>query len=132
MHKIIVICDRCPVAGRSLFLTKGVRAVLTKNNELNNFVDVIRLVNNSEFCFSENKLSGTKSKPIDQLEKVNFTIRELELLELLCAGKTHKEISIHLSISLRTVNFHKANIYRKSRVSTNSALVAFCYQNGFV
>ena len=42
-----------------------------------------------------------------------LTRREIEIVRMSAAGKTNKEIGGALSVSVHTVKFHKANIYRK-------------------
>ncbi len=50
------------------------------------------------------------------LEKFGLTQREQEVLKLLIAGKTYKEIAAQLFISLPTVKTHVSNIYSKANV----------------
>ncbi|WP_277869772.1 helix-turn-helix transcriptional regulator [Izhakiella australiensis] len=48
---------------------------------------------------------------------INLTHREKEVLYWIGLGKTYPEVAIILSISVRTVKFHIANIVRKLDVS---------------
>jgi len=43
----------------------------------------------------------------------DLTPRELEILQLVIAGKTNKEIAHEVFISKKTVEFHLDNIYSK-------------------
>ncbi|MBW5410817.1 LuxR family transcriptional regulator, partial [Brachyspira hampsonii] len=63
--------------------------------------------------------NNVEKKEID----VNLTKREKEILSYLLDGKTNKEVSLILSISLNTVNNHVANIYEKSGVKNRVELV---------
>ena len=56
-------------------------------------------------------------------ETINLTRREKEILSYLLDGKTNKEVSLILDISLNTVNNHVANIYEKSGVKNRVELV---------
>ena len=49
--------------------------------------------------------------------KVELSDRELEVLKLLAAGQTYKEIGKGLFLSLNTVQFHVKNIYSKLLVN---------------
>jgi DNA-binding NarL/FixJ family response regulator len=51
--------------------------------------------------------------------------RELEVLRLVGAGKTSKEIARLLSVSVRTIDVHRANVKRKLRVKNTSELVKY-------
>jgi DNA-binding NarL/FixJ family response regulator len=42
-----------------------------------------------------------------------LTLREIEIIKLSVSGLTNKQIGKSLSLSIHTVKFHKANIYRK-------------------
>ncbi|MCL4148268.1 UNVERIFIED_CONTAM: hypothetical protein GTU68_025111 [Idotea baltica] len=53
-----------------------------------------------------------------------LTNREKEIAALLTEGKTYKQISTELFISLPTVKTHTSNIYRKCGVKNRSTLTA--------
>jgi DNA-binding CsgD family transcriptional regulator len=61
-----------------------------------------------------------------------LTARELEVLRLVAAGRTNREIAAALVISERTVARHLQNIFAKLRVSTRTAASAFAYEHGLV
>jgi two-component system, NarL family, response regulator LiaR len=48
----------------------------------------------------------------------DLTPRELEILQLVIAGKTNKEIANDIFISAKTVEFHLGHIYTKIGVQT--------------
>ena len=54
--------------------------------------------------------------------RVSFTDREKEVLELLVAGRSNKEIGIVLGIEERTVKAHVAKLMRKVGVQNRIAL----------
>jgi two-component system, NarL family, response regulator NreC len=57
-----------------------------------------------------------------------FTIRELEILELLGRGKTSKEIASLLNLKLTTIASHRKNICRKLGAHSTAELVFLsCY-----
>ena len=62
-------------------------------------------------------------KESNEEENINLTRREKEILSYLLDGKTNKEVSLILDISLNTVNNHVANIYEKSGVKNRVELV---------
>ncbi|MBN1966697.1 MAG: response regulator transcription factor [Anaerolineae bacterium] len=63
---------------------------------------------------------------------VEFTPRELEVLQLLAEGMSNKEIAAVLVISPRTVNFHLDNIYSKLGVSSRTEAAIYALRNGLV
>ena len=60
----------------------------------------------------------------------DLTNRQREILVLLADGKTAKQIAQQLHISVKTVEFHKANITRKLGVHTTSDLIKFALAQG--
>ncbi len=57
--------------------------------------------------------------------------RELEVVDHLLQGKTSKSIARELGISLKTVDFHRADIMRKVRVETVAELVYLVVKSGY-
>lgn len=53
----------------------------------------------------------------------NLTERQRQILAMLADGSSTKDIAKELSISMKTVEFHKANITRKLGVRTTSDLI---------
>jgi len=58
--------------------------------------------------------------------------RELEVLSLLAAGKSNRQIAATLVISEHTVARHVQNIFGKLRVSSRAAATAFAFEHGLV
>lgn len=56
--------------------------------------------------------------------KVTLSKREIEILELIVAGKSNKEIAIILSISINTVKVHIANIFQKLGVNSRTEAIS--------
>jgi DNA-binding CsgD family transcriptional regulator len=61
-----------------------------------------------------------------------LTARELEVLRLVAAGKSNREIAAALVISEHTVARHVQNIFAKLRVSSRTAAGAFAFEHDLV
>jgi DNA-binding NarL/FixJ family response regulator len=61
-----------------------------------------------------------------------LTGREVEVLRLLAAGRTNREIAGELVISERTVDRHVSNLFSKLDVPSRSAATAYAYEHGIV
>ncbi|MGZ4129375.1 MAG: LuxR C-terminal-related transcriptional regulator [Actinomycetota bacterium] len=59
-----------------------------------------------------------------------LTAREADVLRLVAAGKTNREIATELFISEHTVARHLQNMFGKLGVSTRSAATAFAFEHG--
>lgn len=66
------------------------------------------------------------------LPEIKLSKREKEIIEQCCKGLISKEIAANLDISVRTVEAHKNNIFRKLGISTTNELVAFAFKSGII
>ena len=60
----------------------------------------------------------------------DLTHRQLEILTLLAEGRTSRQMAEQLGISMKTVEFHKANITHKLGVHTTPDLIKFALAHG--
>jgi DNA-binding CsgD family transcriptional regulator len=58
--------------------------------------------------------------------------REVEVLALVAAGRTNREVGDALTISQHTVGRHLENIFRKLGVSGRAAATAYAYEHGLL
>jgi DNA-binding NarL/FixJ family response regulator len=58
--------------------------------------------------------------------------REIEVLELVAAGRTNKEIAVKLNISNQTVKNHISSILRKLAVNDRTQAVVFAMRRGWI
>ena len=65
-------------------------------------------------------------------EEIRLTRREMEIVRLCCEGLASKEIAEKLSISPRTVDTHKINIFRKLGVNTTVDLLRWAQRRGIL
>lgn len=61
---------------------------------------------------------------------VGLTARELEVLRLLAAGLTNREVAARLVISEHTVHRHVTNLYRRLGVSSRTGATAYAHRHG--
>lgn len=60
----------------------------------------------------------------------NLSLRELEILGLICQCKPNKQMADILRVTVRTIEFHKTNIYKKTRCVSTSDLVLYSLKRG--
>lgn len=61
-----------------------------------------------------------------------LTSRELEVLQLVAAGSSNREIAQTLWVTEQTVKFHLANVYRKLKVGNRTQASHYAHVNGLV
>jgi ATP/maltotriose-dependent transcriptional regulator MalT len=72
------------------------------------------------------ELLGARAEPN------GLTAREIEVLRLVAAGKSNREIAGELCLSVKTVARHLENIFCKLGVSSRTAATALAYKQGVV
>jgi len=76
------------------------------------------------------KHAGASPSPKKRPE--SLTGREQEILELIWSGLKNREIGHQLSISVKTVEAHRANMMKKVRVSNTAQLLKAAIQDGLL
>jgi DNA-binding NarL/FixJ family response regulator len=71
-------------------------------------------------------LTGRRVRP------AGLTEREVEVLGLVAAGCTNKDIAAELYLSEKTVSRHLSNIFTKIGVNSRSAATAFAFEHQLV
>ena len=61
-----------------------------------------------------------------------LTSRQVEVLILVAAGKTNREIGEELYVSEHTVRRHLQNIFTRIEVTTRAAATAYAYEHGLM
>jgi DNA-binding NarL/FixJ family response regulator len=74
--------------------------------------------------------SRASGEPPDLLQ--TLTGREREVLILLAQGRTYQEVADTLFISVKTVEFHRANLMRKLKLENRARLTKFALQHNLI
>ena len=69
---------------------------------------------------------------IDKLPAIKFTARERDVARLCCEGLQTKEIADRMGVSLRTVESHKSNIFRKLGINSTVELMHYAIKTGII
>ena len=72
---------------------------------------------------------GERASAPEGSRPAGLTAREVEVLRLVAAGHTNKEIAAVLYLSAKTVGRHLSNIFTKTGVSTRTAAAAFAFEH---
>lgn len=136
--KVIIISMHYNNALISEFISKGAAAYLFKNAKPEILLEAIYTVYDKGRYYdhetSDAMLAGLKKEksiPV-AFDKLALTSREIEVLKLLCQDKTSKEIGKDLNIEARTVEFHRRNIYRKTKCKKTGGLVLYAVRSGII
>ncbi len=73
-----------------------------------------------------------KSQPVHKGIVEPLTPREVDVLKLIVEGHTNRQIAEQLSISVRTVEGHRANLSEKLGLHSRVELVRYAKENGLI
>lgn len=68
----------------------------------------------------------------DQPARPHLTVRQSEVLELVAAGLTYKEVAAELRLSERTVRYHMGEILARLHLEHRSQVLAFAGETGLI
>lgn len=87
-------------------------------------ISALVIASNSIIILSLKRLFGRGETKVSKVNLAlkNLTPREKQIAEYILQGKTYKEVADLLSISVRTVNTHVTNIFKKTNVSNKIEL----------
>lgn len=119
-------------------LCAGVKGYVLKDNALEELIACIEAVDRGEVFLSQSVtrlvvgelVKGLRFKEGQQLEPL--TSREREVLQLLAEGRSNRDISETLTLSVKTVETHRANIMRKLSLKNIADLVLYAVRNHII
>jgi len=115
----------------------GAKTVINKSADFGILVEAMKSVFRDEFYFHGkmtpellHEVLETPEMKCAVLEGDGLTKRELEIVHLICEGRSNGEISLDLSLSQRTIENHRQRIAKKAGCKTTAELVVFAIRNG--
>lgn len=135
--KILILTQHNDEGISQELIKKGANGFLFKKNGLEKIVDAIYSVAKYQYYFAGwnlQKIVTAKNNVRKRLykNKVQFSKRELEIMELICQQYTNKEISDKLYISTRTVDGHRDKLLQKTNSYNSVGLAMYAMQNGLI
>jgi DNA-binding NarL/FixJ family response regulator len=110
----------------------GARGYVLKHTSRDELAGAIRKVAGGGHYFEEEVIGALIGADQAQDESGAITTRELEVLRLLTAGLTNKDIGERLHLSPETIKTHLGNIYRKLGVEGRAHAVAVALRRGLL
>jgi DNA-binding NarL/FixJ family response regulator len=116
-------------------LAAGARGYILKNDGDEQLVSAIAALGNHRPYFSAvvSELlldAAMNDRKKSRLE--SFTVRELEVAQLIAEGESNKRIARKLEISIKTVESHRAAAMRKAGVRTAAEFVRFAIRHNLI
>ncbi len=137
--KVISISSYYKKSFMGYMMRTGVSAFLPKELSPVKLVSVIHEVQNRGYYFLPDQIDIMREQfsntiPRPEFNKANSILsdREEEVLRLICKQLTAQEIADKLSVSKRTVDGHRNNIFIKTGVKNLAGLVLYAVKNGII
>ncbi len=105
----------------------GARGYLFKDAAHLELIEAVRNASERREYLSPSVEAGLRDE--DDGERSPLSPRETEVLRLMALGHTNREIAEHLSLSVRTVETHRAHIQQKLRLDSRSELTRYALEN---
>jgi DNA-binding NarL/FixJ family response regulator len=138
--KIIALTMFCDEEYYYKMIQAGVSGYILKESGKDELATALNTVITGENYFSQKVLHNIlmnmnnpkSSKKAATTQDMKLTRREIEVLTLICQGLSNAEISDKLSLSLRTIEGHKSNLFSKTGVKNSISLVMYAMKNNLV
>ncbi|HEU0047044.1 MAG TPA: response regulator transcription factor, partial [Nitrososphaera sp.] len=120
-------------------LKAGAKAYILKSDAAKDLIAAVEALQRNKTYFNsrieEIVLRGflySGKRPSNWTVLSDLTNRERQILQLLAGGKSTREVSLILEISVKTAETHRANVMRKLGLHSVSELVLYAIRNKFV
>lgn len=113
----------------STSVLKGARGYILKDVSTDEIVAAIEAVARGETYFSSGVSDVLMERKPDE-NATPLTIREQEVLRLLAAGQSNRDIGRVLGISAATVETHRKNLKKKLGIATTAGLTRYVIEHG--
>lgn len=139
--KIIMISGFISSENINLLLGAGIQGIVSKSSGTEEILEAIHHVMNGQPHLTVDSSINvpddevTPRQPVADPEETNpgyLTQRELEVMKLIVKGNSPEMIIQDLAISRRTLNVHKANIFKKCNLHSVSELLRYAYKNNIL
>jgi two-component system invasion response regulator UvrY len=125
--KVIGVSMHSEPAYAKKLLRLGAKGYVTKNSPRQEMLDAISEVSKGNIYVCQEVKNILSAQMInDKVADVNsLSDRQLQVLGLLSAGGSSKEIAAELGISIRTIEVHRQSILKKMKLKNTISLIQY-------
>ncbi len=119
-------------------IEKGANGFLMKDDSFELVFEAIVTVVERDYYFAPKillaieKFRERAKFKIKTNSEVELSVREREVLSLICLEYSSREIACKLNTSIRTVDWHKKNIFLKTNSKNSAGMVFYAVKHGLV
>lgn len=134
--KVIMVSFHSDESVMLEFIKQGAVGFISKNSTYEEFSKTILTVAKDGYyhnkVITKALLNEVTRKTVEKLDIIDLSERERDIIILTCQGFSHKEIAQRLNIVVKTVDYHKNNIYRKTKTNSYSSLYQFALKHELI
>jgi len=133
--KLLFVTMHVSPAYLEAVLNTGANGYVVKSAAREELLDAIRSVLKGQIYVSaslSNEHLDRFMDPTRAAATLHLSMREREILQLIAEGRAAKEVADVLSISIKTVAFHRGNIKRKLGLGTTAELTRYAIEQGLI
>jgi len=116
----------------------GADGYLLKEDSDTELINAISICQKGKFYLSPFFVNMFPGKNVDKIcqkqlrSSERLTTREKQVITMVAEGKKSRDIAGLLSISIRTVEHHRANIMKKTKIGNTAELIKYALQKGYI
>ncbi len=126
---VLLTVERAPTLARRA-IDAGARAYLVKDAAHLELVDAVRRASEGREYLPAAVVAGLEEE--GEGESAVLSPREAEVLRLMALGNTNRGIAEQLSLSVRTVETHRAHVQQKLGLVSRSELTRYALAHGLI
>jgi DNA-binding NarL/FixJ family response regulator len=133
--KILFVTMHVNPAYLEAALNAGATGYVLKSAAREELLDAIHSVMKGNIYVTPSLSSESLARfadPSRAAASIRLSEREREVLQLIAEGRATKEMAHVLKISLKTIDFHRANIKRKLGLQTTAELTKYALEQGLI
>ncbi|WP_167607749.1 response regulator transcription factor [Maribellus sediminis] len=120
-------------------ISAGVEGYMLKRSDIEDFEKAIKKVAAGGSYFSSEiikvisrNLHKDKERKSGEQQFEKFTLREKEILDLICKGLNNEQIAERIHLSPKTIEKHKSNLFQKTETFNTVNLVIYAFKNQLI
>jgi DNA-binding NarL/FixJ family response regulator len=110
----------------------GVNGFILKTSKLPELEEAIKIVSQGGNYFSSEILKKIITKFNKPESKIEFTDREMEVVQCICNGMTNEEIAEKVNLSVAGVKYNRTNLFSKTNCTNSASLIIYAIKNKLI
>ena len=138
-HKVIALSMYDSEQSIFRMIKAGAKGYLLKESQPKELIEAIETVYTKGFYYSDivnvklvKNLASVIHKDKKKVNLLEFTPKEIEILQHFCTELSYKEVGSKLGVSSRTVESYRDALFEKTGINTRIGLVVYAIKNGVV